>query len=402
MSNFDLSRRQAFAVAGTGLAAAFSTRVLGPVAAQAKQPISAVKSAGFYHHMLGDMQVSVISDGPLGFGDGRKLMKEQTMEEMAKRLEANFLAADNMVLEQNITVVNTGSKIAVIDTGMGASKMFGENQGRLPANLKAAGIDPANVDAVILSHCHPDHAGGLVDAAGKSVFPNAQIYVNEADMKFWTDEKLLENKDMKGFIELARANLMPHKDKMTFIKGGQEVITGITAVDAPGHTLGHTIFMLSSGGKTLAVTADIAHHYVLMTETPKIEFVYDMDSKQAVQTRLKVWDMLSTDKIPFISLPLPMAGPWQPRQDRQRNVSLLRDAGEYLSLSPARFSIIRLALHQCGAVFFVCQRVVNPRQANMHPPGMTSRNPVKPPESRPETVGLHSGSRNTSIELAMT
>ena len=308
MKTLDLSRRQAFALAGTGLAAAFSTRVLGPVAANAKQPLSTVKPAGFYHHQLGDMQVSVISDGPLGFGDGRKLMKEQTMEEMAKRLEANYLAADNMVLEQNITVVNTGSKIAVIDTGMGASKMFGENQGRLPANLKAAGIDPAAVDAVILTHCHPDHAGGLVDAAGKSVFPNAQIYVNEADMKFWTDEKHLSNKDMAPFVQLARDNLLPHKDKITFIKGGQEVITGITAIDAPGHTLGHTIFMLSSGGKSIAVTADVAHHYVLMTETPRIEFVYDMDSKQAVATRLKVWDMLSADKTPLIAFHFPWPG----------------------------------------------------------------------------------------------
>lgn len=308
MSKLEVSRRHAFALAGTGLAAALSTRVLGPAAAHAKQPFAAAKPAGFYHHMLGDMQVSVISDGPLGFGDGRTLMKEQTMEEMAKRLEANFLPADNMVLQQNITVVNTGSKLAVIDTGMGASKMFGENQGRLPANLKAAGIDPAAVDAVILSHCHPDHAGGLVDAAGNSVFPNAAVYVNETDFKFWTDEKNLENKDLKPFIELARANLLPHKDKITFIKGGQEVITGITAIDAPGHTLGHTIFMLSSGGKSLAVTADVGHHYVLMVETPKIEFVYDMDSKMAVQTRLKVWDMLSTDKIPFIGFHFPWPG----------------------------------------------------------------------------------------------
>ena len=308
MSKIDLTRRQALAVAGAGLSAAFSTRVLGPVPAFAKAPFAEAKPAGFYHHKLGDAQITVVSDGPLAFGDGRKLMKEMTMEEMAKRLESNFLAADDMVLQQNITVVNTGSKLAVIDTGMGASKMFGENQGRMPANLKAAGIDLAAVDAVILSHCHPDHAGGLVDKDGKSVFPNAQVYVNETDFKFWTDEKNLENKDLKAFIELARTNLMPHKDKITFIKGGQEVITGITAIDAPGHTTGHTMFMVSSGGKSLAVTADVGHHQVLMVETPKIEFVYDMDSKQAVQTRLKVWDMLSTDKIPFIAFHFPFPG----------------------------------------------------------------------------------------------
>ena len=308
MSNFELSRRQALMTAGAAVAGVAGSRLIGATPARAKAPFAATKPAAFYHFQHGEMQISVINDGPLGFGDGRKLMKEMTMDDMAKRLESNFLVADNMVLEQNITVVNTGSKLAVIDTGMGASKMFGENQGRLPANLKAAGIDPAAVDAVILSHCHPDHAGGLVDAAGKSVFPNAQVYVNETDFKFWTDEKNLENKDLKPFIELARANLLPHKDKMTFIKGGQEVITGITAVDAPGHTLGHTIFMVSSGGKNLAVTADVGHHYVLMVETPKIEFVYDMDSKQAVQTRLKTWDMLATDRIPFIAFHFPWPG----------------------------------------------------------------------------------------------
>lgn len=308
MSKFEMTRRDAFALAGGGLAAAFATRVLGPVEAYAKQPFSEAKTAGFYNFAHGDMQVTVISDGPLAFGDGRKLMKEMTLEDMTKHLEANFLPADNMVLQQNITVVNTGSKIAVIDTGMGASTMFGKDQGRLPANLKAAGIDPANVDAVILSHCHPDHAGGLVDAAGKSVFPNAAVYVNETDYKFWTDEKNLSNEGLKPFVELARTNLLPHKDKITFIKGGQEVITGITAVDAPGHTLGHTIFMVASGSKTLAVTADVGHHNVLMVETPKIEFVYDMDSKMAVATRLKVWDMLATDRIPFVAFHFPWPG----------------------------------------------------------------------------------------------
>jgi len=95
---------------------------------------------------------------------------------------------------------------------------------------------------------------------------------------------------------------------MEFIKGGQEIVTGITAIDAPGHTVGHTMFMLSSGGKSLAVTADCGHHSVLMVETPKIEFVYDTDPKQAVQSRLRIWDMLATDRIPFIAFHFPWPG----------------------------------------------------------------------------------------------
>ncbi|MBU1211583.1 MAG: MBL fold metallo-hydrolase [Alphaproteobacteria bacterium] len=307
MKSFKPSRREALALAGGAVASVAGSTLLSPRDAVAKAPFSAAKPDAFQSFKHGDMQISVVSDGYLAFGDGRKLMIGPTIEEMGRQLEANFLAPDNMVLEENITVVNTGSKLVIIDTGMGASKMFGDTTGRLPNNLKSAGIDPAAIDAVILSHCHPDHAGGLVDAEGKSVFPNAQVYVNEEDFKFWTDEAKLSG-DAKPFVELARANLLPHKDRMAFIKGGQEIVTGITAIDAPGHTVGHTVFMLTSGGKSLAVTADCGHHSVLMVETPKIEFVYDTDPKLAVQSRLKIWDMLATDRIPFIAFHFPWPG----------------------------------------------------------------------------------------------
>ncbi len=309
MTKADLSRRQLLLAAGSTLTgAAIGTSIPFPDQAIAKAPLAPPTPVGHYNFKHGEFQISVVSDGPFLVGDGRKLMKEISVDEMNKHLEANFLALDNMVLEQNVTVVNTGSKVVVFDTGMGISKMFGENQGRLPKNLVSASINPADVDAVILSHCHPDHAGGLVDAAGKSIFPNAQVFVNETDFKFWTDEAKLSTENLKPLVEHARANLIPHADKITFIKGGQEIITGITAMDAPGHTPGHTLFTLTSGGKPLAITADCGHHSVLMVETPKIEFFLDVDPKQAVQTRLKVWDMLATDKIPFIAYHFPWPG----------------------------------------------------------------------------------------------
>ena len=307
MSRFDLSRRQALTAAGAALTGLAGSRMLAPTPAAAKAPFAKAAPPAFYNYKHGEMQISVVSDGPLVFGDGRKAMKEMSMEAMAKMLEGGFLPADQMVLEQNITVVNTGSKLAVFDTGMGTSKMFGETTGRLPKNLAAAGIDAAAVDAVVLTHCHPDHAGGMVDAAGKPIFPNAQVFVNEVDYKFWTDEAKLSG-DLKAFVEYARTNLTPYKDRITFVKGGQEILPGIQAIDAPGHTPGHTIFMLNSGGKPLAITADTAHHYILFTENPRIEFAYDIDSKQAVQTRLKTFDMLATDRIPFIAFHFPWPG----------------------------------------------------------------------------------------------
>lgn len=307
MRNDQMNRRQALALSGGATAALVGSALFEPALVHAKAPFLTTAPPAFRNFMLGDMQITVVSDGHLPFGDARKFLSGASKEEMGRQLEAHFLAPDVMDFPQNITVVNTGSKLAVIDTGMGASKLFGETTGRLSANLSAAGINTADVDAVILSHCHPDHAGGLVDASGTSVFPNAEIYVNEADFKFWTDEAKLTG-DAKPFVELARANLLPHMDRMSFIKDGQEVIPGIIAMDAPGHTVGHTIFMLSSGKDTLAIIADSAHHSVLMVENPRIEFAYDTDSKQAVASRLKVWDMLSTDRIPFVAFHFPWPG----------------------------------------------------------------------------------------------
>ena len=310
MPTFELSRRQALVAAGAGIAGALATRIAGPspvLAHVPTKPAALANPAAFYNFMHGDVQITMVSDGPLGLGDGRKLIKDARIEDLTARLEAAFLPADSMVLQQNIPVLKIGGKTVIVDTGMGASKMFGDTTGRLVSNLKAAGVDPTTIDAVALSHCHPDHAGGLVDAQGKAVFPFAQVHVNEADYKFWTDEAKLSG-DLKPFIEFARNSLMPYKDKLTFIKGGQDVVPGLQAIDAPGHTVGHTIFMVTGGKAPLAITADCAHHHILFVEQPKYEFGYDTDSKQAVATRLKIWDMLATDRIAFLAYHFPWPG----------------------------------------------------------------------------------------------
>lgn len=298
------------ATAGAGVAGAFAAHIAGPDVAYAEAPAKAAALANppaFYNFMHGDVQVTLVSDGVLALGDGRKLIKEATSEELTERLEAAFLPPDNMVLQQNIPVLKIGGKTIIVDAGTGSSTMFGDTTGRLPANLKAAGIDPASIDLVVLSHSHPDHVGGMIDSAGNLVFPNAQVSINEADFQFWTDEAKLTG-EIKPFIEFARARLLPYKDKIVFHKGGQEIVSGLQAIDAPGHTVGHTAFLVTAGGKPLAITADCAHHHILFVEKPKIEFGYDTDSKQAVASRLKMWDMLATDRIPFIAYHFPWPG----------------------------------------------------------------------------------------------
>ena len=207
---------------------------------------------------------------------------------------------DNVVLEQNSPVVNIGNKLVLFDTGMGTSKAFGPTTGQQQKNLAAAGIKPGDIDAVVCTHAHIDHIGGLVGADDKPLFPNAQVYITQSDYDYWTDEGKLGS-PLKDFVIHARKNLLPVQDRLVFIKDGQEILPGIQAIAAPGHTVGHTIFMVTSEGKSFAFLGDLTHHSVLLMEKPRMEFSYDTDPKQSAASRVKLLDMLAANKIPVMS-----------------------------------------------------------------------------------------------------
>ena len=139
------------------------------------------------------------------------------------------------------------------------------------ASLKQAGIDAKDIDAVVMSHAHIDHCGGCMADDGTRHFPNAQYYIAQSDYDYWTDEKK-GAEGFQGVRETAVKNLKPNRDRMVFFKDGQEFLPGIPAIAAPGHTVGHTIFMISSGGKQLSYIGDLAHHPVLLLEKPLTEF----------------------------------------------------------------------------------------------------------------------------------
>jgi glyoxylase-like metal-dependent hydrolase (beta-lactamase superfamily II) len=222
-------------------------------------------------------------------------------------LSDNFLPPNAVMLEQNSPVVNTGNKLVLFDTGLGTVKGFGPSTGRQQKSLKAAGIKPEDIDAVVFSHAHPDHVGGVIGANGKPLFPNAQFYIAQSDLDFWTDEGKL-NGPLKDFIGVARKNLLPVRNRIVFYKDNQEFLPGIQALAAPGHTVGHTIFMITSGGKSLAYLADLSHHPILLLEKPRMEFSYDTDPKQAAATRVKMLDMLAANKVAVLAYHYPWPG----------------------------------------------------------------------------------------------
>ncbi len=291
----NVSRRSLLAL-GAGLGA--STMLGGSALASA--PKLGTQTPYWHRFELGDAEVTVVSDGPLPLGDPSGTFTGVPKEEVKKMLSDNFLNPDNVVLEQNSPIVNTGDKLILFDTGMGTSKAFGPTTGRQQKSMAEAGIKPGDIDAVVFSHAHIDHIGGVVGEDGKSLFPNAQFYIAQSDLDFWTDEGQLGS-GLKDFVVHARKNLLPVRDRIVFFKDGQEFLPGVTAMAAPGHTVGHHIFMVNSAGKSFAFLGDLSHHSVLLLEKPRMEFSYDTDPKQAASSRVRLLDMLAANKIPVMS-----------------------------------------------------------------------------------------------------
>jgi len=284
----------ASALSAAGLAAGT------PGVALAKAPFANNQAPYFYRFKLGAFEATIVSDGTLPLGKPEENFVGLAKEEMSKQLTDNFLPLENAVLEQNALIVNTGDRLVLFDTGMGSLKIFGPTTGKLLNSMKQAGIDPKDIDAVVMSHAHIDHCGGNMVENGSPNFPNAQFYITQADYDFWTTESNVPAA-FKVFWETATKNLTPNRDKMHFIKDGAEVVPGVHAILAPGHTVGHTIFMIDSGGKQLCYIGDLAHHPVLLLQKPLTEFKYDTDPKQSAQSRVKMLTMLAEKRIPLVA-----------------------------------------------------------------------------------------------------
>jgi glyoxylase-like metal-dependent hydrolase (beta-lactamase superfamily II) len=299
-----LSRRDLFAAASVaGLAASLPQ-------AFAKAPMQNVQAPGVYRFKVGAFEATVISDGPLMMGPPQAgVFVGLSKEDFVKALADNYLPADNLAFEQNTLLLNTGDRLVLFDTGTGSSAMMGPHSGKLLANLKAAGVDARDVDAVILTHAHADHYSGVMADNGSRNFPNAQLYMSQADLDFWTDDANAKGNDMmKAMIEGARKHLLSNRERIVFVKDGQEVVPGVQAVATPGHTVGHTSYMITSQGKSLCNAGDVAHHHIVSTQFPKLPFAYDTDGAQAVASRSKLFDMLAAEKIPVLAYHFPWPG----------------------------------------------------------------------------------------------
>ncbi len=254
--------------------------------AHAEAPLAKGQAPGWYRMSLGQFEVTALSDGTVALPMDKLLsnVKPGVVDSM---LAKSYLKAP-VETSVNGYLINTGSKLVLIDTG--AAGLFGPTLGKLVANLKASGYTPEQVDEVYITHMHPDHVGGLV-ADGQRVFPNAVVRADTREGGFWLNQANMDKApaDGKGFFQGAMASLNPYvaAGKLKAFDGETELVPGIRAMPAPGHTPGHTIYVVESDGNKLVVWGDLMHVAAVQFAMPSVTIAFDSDPKMAAPSRQK-------------------------------------------------------------------------------------------------------------------
>ncbi len=302
-----LSRRQLLTGSiATGLALGVSS-IMGCAAGKKSvthslKPFS--KAPGFYPFTVGDITGTVLSDGivrlPL-----EAVVTNANPEEVKAILQEYFLPTEQVNAALNTAVLSVGEKNILIDTGYGDEGLA--FNGYQEAQLIAAGLAPEQINTVFITHAHPDHMSGLIKADGTPLYPNAELVIHENEYNFW-------NGSARGIAPLAgvvsgfNSNIVPLKNSLRTVKGGDEIAPGVSVFNAPGHTPGHSCVMLSSGNEQLLLTADLANHHLLFLKNPDYHFSFDFEPESAAKTRRAVLQQISAERLRILAFHFPFPG----------------------------------------------------------------------------------------------
>lgn len=262
---------------------------------------------------IGDFTVTAFSDGAFETAlDVAVGIDPETLERVAGKTPT-----DRIDIPVNAYFVEGRGIRALVDAGSGAT--LGPKLGMLPANLRAAGIDLDTISHVLLTHIHPDHSNGLIDAAGNAYFPNAEVVVHETEIKFWVDRDLSQaaHDRQRHNMTNARKSFAPYASRTTRVNNG-EFLPGISALMSPGHTPGHNTWTIESGGDSVMIWGDTIHIAFLQLIDPRISWAYDSDPALATESRLRLLDRVSADKMRIAGMHLDFPGFGRVRKDASR------------------------------------------------------------------------------------
>lgn len=289
--------------------------------AQAEAPKVETQVPGYYRLLLGQFEITALYDGALELD--AKLLKNVSATDLQRLLSRMFVGNPTMQTAVNAYLINTGSQLVLVDAG--AAKLFGPSLGYVLQNMRSAGYDPAQVDTVIITHLHGDHMGGLNDSNGRPIFPKAKILVSQADNDFWLSQKVADDAPSKlqPYFKMARDTAAPYLASgqwQTFRDGG-ELVPGIRAVKANGHTPGHTAYAVESEGQKLLIWGDLVHAHAVQFARPGVSIEFDIDQKQAVATRRSIMKAMAASKSLVAGMHLPFPGIGHVRADGKGSYS---------------------------------------------------------------------------------
>jgi glyoxylase-like metal-dependent hydrolase (beta-lactamase superfamily II) len=246
---------------------------------------------GIYRRDLGEFRIATVHDGMLGASFEDVVGVKPETWEAAHRADFRKIPPR---LSCNTFAIERAGRLVLVDAGCGATT---PGAGRQIEGLSALGVAPADVDAVLMTHLHRDHAAGLIDSAGAAVFRNAEIIVHRDDLDFWGNEMTLGRlrESQRQDFAIATAVLHAYADRIRSVASG-EVIPNVTALPTPGHTPGHTAWLLDGDSERLLIWGDIVHLPVIQFARPEAGVVYDIDSPAAAMTRRRVLDMAATER----------------------------------------------------------------------------------------------------------
>jgi glyoxylase-like metal-dependent hydrolase (beta-lactamase superfamily II) len=292
----------------TGAAVIGSAAVVGvPTSTKAAAPMATTQAPGFYRYKVGDLQVTAINDGFFRRAPLEGFVRNADSAALEKALQDAGMAPGGLTVPFTTLVVNDGKRLTLIDTGNGNSGA--PTSGTWMSNFRAAGFTPEQVDTIIISHFHGDHINGLRLKEGNAVFANAEVMVPAAEWAFWMDDARMNAAPdgMKPAFANVRRVFAPIASNVKQYEAGKELVTGINAIAAAGHTPGHTTFAV--GGKLL-VMSDTTNHPEFFVRNPGWHVMFDMDGAGAEATRRRLLDMAVADKmqVAFYHAPFPATG----------------------------------------------------------------------------------------------
>lgn len=249
---------------------------------------------GIYHRRLGELVVTTLNDGYID--PPTEAVQVVTQDEVARMMVAGT-GHPKPRIGVNMFALRSPERTYLVDAGSGTT--MGPTCGRLPDSLAAAGIAPEEVDAILLTHIHPDHSNGLTNDEGEALFPRAEIIVHETELAHWFDDAKMAvatERARTRYFEAARFRLAPYKGRIRTFRDG-EVLPGISGILCPGHTPGHASYRIGSAGEELLIWGDTVHIPELQVPRPDIYMMYDVDGPMAAASREAIFELAVRDDL---------------------------------------------------------------------------------------------------------